>query len=566
MGSLASEPDLNLAPLPPKDVLLSLRTGKVRPFGGVKGLTSAINKQPRKGKIRLSIGGFEGDERQYVHHKSPDNAVHQYDPRHYDEWKKTLPDREHKFKVGAFGENITTRHLSEYNLCVGDKFRLGPDAIIQVTMSRQPCYKLNHRFEHRKMSSMIQSNGRTGWYYRVLQAGDVQEGDSIELIERVHPYWSLSRVQHILYKDTNNVEAITELSRMEELSNEFLELFRTRLAKGTEDMNGRLLGDVAVPWRLYKLVEKSRLTPRTQKFVFEAEDESIEPEKLKFGRFPHVRLRFGPDAKFTRAYSVVTGNMRSFELGIAKDDNSRGGSVYLHDNIKVGDTLEVAKGHNATIPILNGNQGGGPTRHIFLLGGIGVTAFIGEVKALEKSSNLEIHYAVRSREEAAYLDQLPADKTTVYAKNEGRRLDVEAVIPPPDDCRNGCRAMIYCCGPSSLLAACQDLTKKLGYPRSQTHFEEFGGATTGTGDPFEAEINETGKVLQVPREKSLLEVLNEAGFEIDSSCLVGNCGTCMVDVCKGDVNHQGTALEDEQKETSMLSCVSRGKGRIVIDC
>ncbi|KAI0179673.1 PK beta-barrel-protein domain-containing protein-like protein [Hypoxylon sp. FL1284] len=554
------------APLPPKDTVRNLRTGKIRPFGGLKGLTSAINKQPRQGKVRLTTNGFAGDERQHIPHKSPDNAIHQYDPRHYADWKNILPDREHKFQLGAFGENLTTEHLSEDNVCVGDKFRLGPDAIIQVTMSRQPCYKLNHRFEYRKMSSLIQSNGYTGWYYRVIQGGDVQVGDQMELIERVHPCWSLSRLQHILYRDTNNVEAIAELVQMTELSGEFLKLLQNRLEKGTENMNGRLLGKVAVPWRSYKLVKKTRLTPRVQRFVFRAEDESIEQGELEFGRIPYVRLKFGPDAKFTRAYSVVSGDMKSFELGIAKDDSSRGGSLYLHHELKVGDAVEAAKGHGAPVPILDNSQGDSQIRHIFIIGGIGVTAFVGEVRTLlAKGASLEIHYATRSREEVAYLDELPTDKTTVYAKSEGRRLDVESIIPPPDGCMNNCKTVVYCCGPMSLLTACRDLTTKLGYPRAQTHFEEFGSGTTGTGDPFEAEIKTTGKVLQIPQEQSLLDVLNEAGFGLESSCLVGNCGTCMVEVCKGNVIHHGTALEEEQKESSMLSCVSRGKGRIVID-
>ncbi|KAI1385946.1 PK beta-barrel-protein domain-containing protein-like protein [Hypoxylon trugodes] len=567
MGSLGIDPDL--APLPPKDVVVGIRTGKIRPFGGVKGLFSAINKQPRDGKIQLSIPGFVGDERQYIHHKSLDNAIHQYDPRHYAAWKKLLPEREHKFKIGAFGENMTSSYLTEENLCVGDKFRLGPEAIIQVTMLRQPCYKLNHRFEYKKMSNLIQKTGYTGWYYRVLKEGEVQEGDEIELIERINPRWSLTRLHHILYTDSNNLEAVAEISELEGLSNEFRILFRNRLSKGLENMGARLLGNFAVPWQSYKLIQKTPLTSRVQKFIFEAEDLTTDSEEdLKFGRFPHVRLRFGPDAKFTRAYSVVSGNLQRFELGIAKDDNSRGGSLFLHDDLKVGDVVEVAKGHNATIPIIAHDQEPGPTRHIFILGGIGVTAFIGEIKSLLKkeSTSVEVHYAVRSREEAAYLSHLPAENTTVYAKSEGRRLDIDSLIPSPEDCRDCSKTLAYCCGPSSLLNACRDMTNKLGYPRSQTQYEDFGGVGTGTGEPFEAEIKATGQVLKVPREKSLLEILNEAGFEVDSSCMVGNCGTCTVDLCKGKVDHQGTALEDEQKETSMLSCVSRGKGRIVIDC
>ncbi|KAI1826642.1 PK beta-barrel-protein domain-containing protein-like protein [Xylaria intraflava] len=561
MGSYLPESDS--VPFPPKVTVLSLRTGTVRPFAGVN-LTSAINKQPRNGKVRLTRLGFAGDERQFPPHRSPDNAVHQYDPSHYRLWKEELPDRKDKFNIGAFGENLATQHHSERNVCIGDKFRLG-DAIIQVTMPRQPCYKLNHRFEYKKMSSLVQSTGRTGWLYRVLLEGWVQEGDEMELIERINPTWPLSRVQHILYTDRDNVEALTELVQLPGLSRDFIELFQKRLKKGAEDMTGRLEGDVAVPWRSYTLVEKVPLTPRIQKFVFAAEDEDIGSDELQFGSFPHVRVKFGPETKFTRAYSVVSGNMKRFELGIARDDNSRGGSVYLHDNLAVGNELKVAKGH-ASAHKWDPDQHVNASKHVFILGGIGVTAFLGEIRTLEKRCvQFEVHYAVRSRSNAAYLDRLPAANTTVYSKAEGQRLCTKDIIPSLGD--NGDpHAVIYCCGPTSMIEETQNLTKELGYPMSHVYFEEFGGAATGTGDPFEVEVEGTGKILEVPREKSLLEILNEAGFDVDSSCLVGNCGSCMVQYCKGNVAHQGVALDDEQKKTNMLSCVSRGKGRVTVKC
>ncbi|KAI1429072.1 pyruvate kinase-like protein [Xylaria sp. FL1777] len=558
-----SSPESDLVPLPPKVAVLSLRTGKVRPLAGVK-ITSAINKQPRRGRVRLTRLGFLGDEHQYPPHQSPDNAVHQYDPSHYERWKTELPGRDNKFVVGGFGENISTQHLSENNVCIGDKFRLG-DAIIQVTMSRQPCYKLNHRFEYKKMSSLVQTTGRTGWLYRVLCEGWVEEGAELELIERINPTWSLSRLQHFLYTDRNNAKALMQLIALPGLSSELAELFQKRLEQGAEDMEGRLQGDVTMPWRSYTLIEKTPLTPRVQKFVFVPEDDNIGTGDIHFGRVPHVRIKFGPDSKFTRAYSVVSGDMKRFELGIARDDNSRGGSLYLHDTIGVGDKLQVAKGH-ASAQEWDTDQHPHAKKHIFILGGIGVTAFLSEIQTLIKQCvQLEIHYAVRSLSDAAYLDQLPSTHTTVYAKTEGQRLHVRNIIPSLDDNVDP-RAVIYCCGPTGLIQETRSITKELGYPRSHVHFEEFGGAATGTGDPFEAEVKSTGKVLQVPREKSLLQVLNEAGFDIDSSCLAGNCGACMVDHCKGEVVHQGVALDDEQKSTSMLSCVSRGKGRITISC
>ncbi|KAI1817048.1 PK beta-barrel-protein domain-containing protein-like protein [Poronia punctata] len=561
MDSHTTESALVPTPTPPRVSLLSLRTGKVRPLGGLK-VTSAINKQPCQGKVYLTKTGFAGDERQFPPHNSPDNAVHQYNPNHYEQWKVELPDRKSKFHVGAFGENLSTLHLSENNVCVGDKFRLG-EAVLQVTMTRQPCFKLNLRFEHKKMSSLAQASGRTGWYYRVLEEGWVEEGDAMELIERINPVWPLSRLQHYLYADGDNTEAMTELIMLPGLSEEMQKLFSKRLEKGAEDMNGRLKGDVSTPWRSYTLVEKLPLTARVQKLTLAADDDdNVTTEELRFDRFPHVRVKFGPDLRFTRAYSVVSGNMKRFELGIARDDNSRGGSVYLHDHLNIGDKIQVAKGHTAvkTQP----DEKLHDKKHIFILGGIGVTAFLEEIRKMaEKGVRFEIHYAVRSRHDAVYLDRLPEAQTTIYAKTEGNRLRVKDIIPPGG--ANNNLVMVYCCGPSGMIEETKSLTAELGYARSCVHFEEFGGAAAGTGDPFEVEIKNTGKILQVPMEKSLLQVLNEAGLDVDSSCLAGNCGSCMVDYSDGEVTHQGVALDEEQKETCMLSCVSRGKGKITID-
>ncbi|KAI0154550.1 PK beta-barrel-protein domain-containing protein-like protein [Xylariaceae sp. FL1272] len=551
-------------PCPPKVSVLSLRTGRVRPLGGPK-VKSAINKQPCEGKVWLSKVGFIGDERSHPPHQGPDNAVHQYTSHHYDTWKIELPDHSEKFKIGAFGENISTRHLSEQNVCIGDKFRLG-DAIIQVTMNRQPCFKLNHRFEHKKMASLVQDTGRTGWLYRVLQEGWVQEGDDMELLERLNPNWSLARLIYFLYTDRNNAAALSELVTLPGLSTEFSELFQNTLLQGAADMNGRLQGgaDEKMIWHPYTLVSKSRVTSRVQKFVFEADDQDLDPADIQFPRFPHVRVKFGPSDKFTRAYSVVSGDMKRFELGVAKDDNSRGGSVYLHDEFAVGDKLQVAKGH-APARKDGAEQDAHKKKHVFILGGIGVTAFMNEIRDFARLCvDFEIHYAVRSREEAAFLGRLPEKQTMVYAKTDGQRLRVSDIIPSFVNTADP-EVMIYCCGPPALIDAVRNRGKELGYTASSMHFEEFGGAAAGTGDPFEVEIKSTNKILAVPQEKSLLQVLNEAGFDVESSCLAGNCGTCMVDYCKGDVAHQGVALDDEQKETMMLSCVSRGKGRITLD-
>ncbi|EKJ67845.1 hypothetical protein FPSE_11993 [Fusarium pseudograminearum CS3096] len=537
------------APLPPTDLLLSLRTGKVRPMGGVN-IRSAINKRDRQGKWEVTPLGLVGDEHDYVHHGGPEKALHQYCAAHYDAWNFEVPGRQDLFKIGGFGENLSARHMSEHNVCIGDVYRIGKGSVrIQVTSPRQPCYKLNHRFQHKKASAMAQSTGRMGWYYRVIKTGFIEQGDEMELVERIHPTWPLARVQNYLYHEKDNYEASRELATLPALSEEMLNIFRTRLEHGAEDMSGRLEGD--------------RISVS---FVFEVEGDDEKSEDFAFGQFPFVRLRFGPDGSLSRAYSVVSGTKNRFELGISRDDNSRGGSVYLHDNLKVGDVIKIASGRNASTTQQDKSSAPQAVKHIFVIGGIGVTAFLTEIEKLSSGeADVQVHYAVRSHKDAAYMERLPLDKTNIYAKDQDRRLNLSQIIPKLVD-ENKPTTVVYCCGPTSLMNACRTITTTLNYPKANIHFEEFGDATTGTGEPFEVEIKSTGKTIQVPREKSLLQVLSDAGLEIESSCLVGNCGTCMVDVCKGEVEHKGVALNEEQKKESMLSCVSRGKGRIMIDC
>lgn len=151
-------------------------------------------------------------------------------------------------------------------------------------------------------------------------------------------------------------------------------------------MSGRLEGipgknRIQMIWREYRLVEKGMITPRIKKFVFEIVDESSASSDTEFpGTFPHVRLKFGLEALFTRVYSVVHGDIKKFELGIARDDKSRGGSGYLHDNVKVGDILETAMGHDKTPQLESTLNILKDKKHIFIVEGIGVTAFLRHMK------------------------------------------------------------------------------------------------------------------------------------------------------------------------------------------
>jgi MOSC domain-containing protein YiiM len=164
-----------------KDILLQVRTSKMKPMHNLS-ITTGIYKLPRTERVYCGATGFESDEHDPTFHGGVDKAVHQYYPGHYPVWRSEYPDGQN-FDVGGFGENLVSEKLNERNVCIGDKIRIG-GALLQVSLPRQPCFKLNHRFNLKSFSSQTWKKSRTGWYYRVLEEGWVAAGDEIILIER----------------------------------------------------------------------------------------------------------------------------------------------------------------------------------------------------------------------------------------------------------------------------------------------------------------------------------------------------------------------------------------------
>ncbi|KZW03648.1 PK beta-barrel-protein domain-containing protein-like protein [Exidia glandulosa HHB12029] len=531
--------------------LIHIRIGKVRPVFK-RGTTSAIYKTPLSGPVLITTGGVLGDEHAYEPHRSPDKAVHHYSSSHYPKWQEELPASAHLFKPGAFGENLFSAELDETNICIGDKVAIG-EVVLEVSEPRSPCYKLNHRFEVKNMANRTQTLLRCGWLYRVLTPGVVNPGDTIRLLERPCPEWTVARVMFYLFLEKNNAPMMTQIVALPALGTEIRDRFQERLDKGmAEDQDGRMYGgagDKMDTWNEYRLVEKRKETSRICVFVLEAVD-SVDVVPVEPGS--HVRLKLG--GKLVRAYSVVGGTSRRFELGIAFDAGSRGGSKYMHEEARVGDVLTVGR-ITASFPLAREAD-----RHIIFAGGVGITAFLVALTHLDKmNQRYELHFAVA--EEVPFADRLRAfgSRAKIYNKSLAQRLDLSAVIGRADPATH-----IYCCGPSRLMDGVKSAAKSFGVPDSSLHFEEF--TVTTSGDPFTAELKQSNKVVEVGPTQTLLDALKAAGFEVDSSCEVGNCGTCRVDVCAGRVEHKGTGLNEEEKEEgAMLSCVSRGIGRIVLD-
>ena len=538
------------------DTLLQVRIGKIKPVFTISD-QSAIFKSPLKSSVMVRTLGCEGDEHAFKNHGGPDKAMMQYASQHYALWKEEVSENAHLFTLGGFGENLVASKMCEATVCIGDVYRLGKELLIQVSEPRAPCYKLNHRFELKDMSLRSQNLNRTGWYYRVLREGMLEAGDEIFLMERKYPQWTIANVQKFLYKDIKHGEAMKELSYLPELGLETRTIFLNRLTKQLfKDDSARLRGGEGdgLQWISYKLVEKRKETPRISSFVFEAKM----PSDLVTNVLPgsHIRVKLGNDGKLVRAYSVVGGDSNRFELGVAFDrESSRGGSQYLHDSVDIGDELQFSI-IKSDFPLHEAANS-----HVLIAGGIGITAFLETARYLQdKRSAYHLYYAIRSAEDLAfrrYLDPL-ADNVTILDGSKGQRLDIPKLL---GQTKPGTH--IYACGPERLMSAISSTAEAVSFPSSDIHFEAF--TTSISGDPFEAEIKSSGKVLEVKEEQTLLDVLREAGLEIGSSCEVGNCGTCKVTVCKGKVEHRGTGLMESEKSSTILSCVSRGIGRITLD-
>jgi len=221
--------------------LTHILVGRARPFGP-NGEPSAIDKRHSTGPLSLTVTGVTGDEQgDPRNHGGPEKAVHHYPSEHYAAWRSHLPvPTAARLRIGAFGENFATTGLTEENTCIGDVFRLG-NARIQVSQARQPCWKLNVRFGQADMARLVQEHARTGWYYRVLEPGEVAPGDELRLLDRPSPDWPLRRLLHHLYVDPLNTEGLAGLVALETLADSWRELARRRLASGCiEDWSRRL--------------------------------------------------------------------------------------------------------------------------------------------------------------------------------------------------------------------------------------------------------------------------------------------------------------------------------------
>lgn len=219
----------------------TLLTGRAQPFTR-PGTQSAIDKQPRRGPLKVATLGLHGDEQGDLRvHGGVEKAIHHYPLEHYARWADELGAHPLLAQPGAFGENFSTTGWSEHDMCLGDRIQAGT-ALLEVSQGRMPCWKLSDRFAVANLALRVQQSGRTGWYYRVLEEGVVSAGDRLQLVERPFADWSLARLSAVLFDKRVETELLRECLALP-LVPSWRRTLERRLEKGmTEDWGPRLQG------------------------------------------------------------------------------------------------------------------------------------------------------------------------------------------------------------------------------------------------------------------------------------------------------------------------------------
>ncbi len=301
------------------------------------------------------------------------------------------------------------------------------------------------------------------------------------------------------------------------------------------------------------------LTSDVREFVLRPEGPSVSA----FAAGSHVNVGVTVDGRpETRSYSLVgEPDALGYRIAVRRAPDSRGGSRYMW-SLKPGARL------NITQPASQLQIDWSRPHYCLIAGGIGITPLIGAAQALaRRNADFTLHYAVRSRHAAAYLESLAellGNRLVLHVGDEGRRLDLDATFAAqPAD------ALALFCGPMRMLDAARRAWDAAGRNLADLRYETFGSSGLLPTETFRVRVKGTGAEIVIPADRSMLDVLHEAGHEVMSDCGRGECGVCAIDVLdvEGEIDHRDVFFSDHQKQANarICACVSRARGVITVD-
>ncbi|MGB7374826.1 MOSC domain-containing protein [Pontixanthobacter sp.] len=206
-----------------------LLIGSAEKFRGEE--TSAIRKRPAPGPLHITVQGLAGDEQaDRTNHGGPHMAVHHYPQDHSAFWQGIIGDHSLLRDAGAFGTNLVISGLTETDIYIGERFRLG-GALLEVSQPRKPCWKIEHNFAQKGMVTAILKSGKCGWYYRVIEEGRVAAADALVRAGTPHSHWSVARAFAVLWGDPRAASQtdIRDLAATEALTPKLRDALRARI-------------------------------------------------------------------------------------------------------------------------------------------------------------------------------------------------------------------------------------------------------------------------------------------------------------------------------------------------
>jgi ferredoxin-NADP reductase len=264
-----------------------------------------------------------------------------------------------------------------------------------------------------------------------------------------------------------------------------------------------------------------------------------------------------PARVYRNPYSLLSPPHRldSYEIGVRRMEESRGGSHFMHDRVEVGTRLEIA--HPVNLFALDKIA----RKHVLIAGGIGITPFM---DLRELNVPYEMHYSVRGPEHAAFLPRIrerAGERVRMYYDSEAQSIDWDGLLSTQP-----LGTHVYVCGPAGMINKVAATAREWGWPDSHIHWEQFSAPPVG--DAFEVFLARSKLTVQVAPDRSLLESIEEQGVEVPYLCRGGVCGFCQTRVLEvdGELIHNDHFLSDadKAKRNTIMPCVSRARCKSLV--
>jgi ferredoxin-NADP reductase/MOSC domain-containing protein YiiM/ferredoxin len=562
------------------------------PWNG-KTVRTAIWKRPVPGRVRARHLNLAGDgQADLVGHGGEHRAVMVYQLESYDYWKPHLgkSDLEH----GFFGENLTVTGLADTEVCIGDRFRIGT-ALFEVSQPRVTCFKVGIRTGLPAMPALMVAHHRPGFYFRVLEEGEIGAGDEIVKVAEGAERMSVADVDALLYGSAHPAESLQRVLRIAALSGGWQGSFKALLSAqlaGQTSGNAGLSAAATAPllWsgsRRLRVIDARRESEDVRSFVLAAEDGSRLPAPLA-GQYIAIKVR--PNSQLSpviRTYSLCgSPTAGTYRIAVKREANGVV-SGYLHSRTQIGDILEVSAPRGAF------TLAPGAESVVFLGAGIGVTPLLAMLHAsveARASASREVWWILGARDGAhcAFAAEMRALLESLHGAHSrllfsrpgaddvrGRDYDEQGHIDIPRLERLGVRTTsdFYLCGPAEFLRELTAGLAQWGVAQSRIHSEVFGpaipphpGVTGADEQPPHLPVGEAGtgpnvtfirSGLVVPwsaRFGSLLALAEACAVRAQWSCRSGVCHSCECALVGGQVRYSPEPLDAPSEGNALICC------------